>query len=214
MTTRWCASMSRPRRRACTSCPTGSKCRQAAWASRACRRSRRPCATPSSRPPASASGSIVSAISGRKQPMVEAGAVPPPPLYSASLLQENGADSAGAGRAKTACRPIASAAATGALWGGAHMNERWRLFLAALTLGVCVGGGAATAADVDGKRIADADKEPGNWLSHGRTYSEQRFSPLKTIDTGNVGRLGLAWWLDIKSRTTRGVEATPIVVDG
>jgi quinohemoprotein ethanol dehydrogenase len=83
----------------------------------------------------------------------------------------------------------------------------WALALAAA-------GGAAIAADVDGKRIIAADKEPGNWLSHGRTYSEQRFSPLKKIDTANVGQLGLAWWLDIKSRTTRGVEATPIVVDG
>jgi PQQ-dependent dehydrogenase (methanol/ethanol family) len=70
------------------------------------------------------------------------------------------------------------------------------------------------AADVDEKRIIAADKEPGNWMSHGRTYSEQRFSPLKKIDTGNVDKLGLAWWIDIKSRTTRGVEATPIVVDG
>ncbi|MFZ1105262.1 MAG: PQQ-dependent dehydrogenase, methanol/ethanol family, partial [Hyphomicrobiaceae bacterium] len=83
---------------------------------------------------------------------------------------------------------------------------------AALGLALC--SGAAMAADVDGKRIVDADKEPGNWLSHGRTYSEQRFSPLKKIGTANVGQLGLAWWLDIKSRTTRGVEATPIVVDG
>jgi quinohemoprotein ethanol dehydrogenase len=84
--------------------------------------------------------------------------------------------------------------------------------LAALALAAA--GGAAHAADVDGKRIIEADKEPGNWLSHGRTYSEQRFSPLTGIDTGNVDKLGLAWWLDINSRTTRGVEATPIVVDG
>ena len=53
-----------------------------------------------------------------------------------------------------------------------------------------------------------------NWLSHGRTYSEQRFSPLKKIDPSNIEQLGLAWSLDIKSRTARGVEATPIVVDG
>ena len=42
---------------------------------------------------------------------------------------------------------------------------------------------AAGAADVNGARIIDADKEPRNWLSHGRTYSEQRFSPLKQINT-------------------------------
>ena len=42
------------------------------------------------------------------------------------------------------------------------------------------GAGAAEVAakPVDGERIANADAEPGNWLTYGRTYSEQRFSPL------------------------------------
>ncbi len=65
---------------------------------------------------------------------------------------------------------------------------------------------------VDGQRITNADSEPGNWLEHGRTYSEQRFSPLDQITDKNVGGLGLAWsW---NTGTTRGIEATPIVVDG
>ena len=65
---------------------------------------------------------------------------------------------------------------------------------------------------VDAQRIIDADKEPGNWLEHGRNYSEQRFSPLNQINDKNVGDLGLAWsW---NTGTTRGIEATPIVVDG
>lgn len=72
--------------------------------------------------------------------------------------------------------------------------------------------GTAKPADVDGTRIADADQEPGNWMSHGRTYSEQRFSPLKEINDHNVGQLGLAWYYDLD--TNRGQEATPIVVDG
>ena len=63
-------------------------------------------------------------------------------------------------------------------------------------------------------RIIGADKEPHNWLSNGRTYSEQRFSPLKKINTANVEELGLAWSHDVKARTARGLEATPIVVDG
>jgi quinohemoprotein ethanol dehydrogenase len=67
-------------------------------------------------------------------------------------------------------------------------------------------------ADVDGQRIIDADREPGNWMSHGRTYSEQRFSPLKEINDGNIGELGLGWHYDLD--TDRGQEATPIVVDG
>ncbi|MBX9591164.1 MAG: PQQ-dependent dehydrogenase, methanol/ethanol family [Hyphomonadaceae bacterium] len=88
------------------------------------------------------------------------------------------------------------------------------LGLAALVMVLLPSAEAAVAADVTAQRIVAADKEPGNWLSHGRTYSEQRFSPLAKINPANVEQLGLAWWLDIKSRTTRGVEATPIVVDG
>jgi glucose dehydrogenase len=72
--------------------------------------------------------------------------------------------------------------------------------------------GKPKPADVDGARILAADQEPGNWMSHGRTYSEQRFSPLKEINDHNVGDLGLAWFYDLD--TNRGQEATPIVVDG
>jgi len=67
-------------------------------------------------------------------------------------------------------------------------------------------------AAVDGARIIAADSEPGNWMTHGRTYSEQRYSPLSTINADNVSDLGLAWYFDLD--TDRGQEATPIVVDG
>src|SRR6266478_1348747 len=39
-------------------------------------------------------------------------------------------------------------------------------------------------------------------------------TPTANITTANVGQLGLAWSHDIKARSARGVEATPIVVDG
>ena len=55
----------------------------------------------------------------------------------------------------------------------------------------------ATTAQVDGARIVNADAEPGNWLSNGRTYSEQRYSPLNEINESTVGDLGLAWYLDL-----------------
>ncbi len=71
---------------------------------------------------------------------------------------------------------------------------------------------AETVANVTGARIIAADREPGNWLAHGRTYSEQRFSPLTQIDADNAADLGLAWYYDLD--TDRGQEATPIVVDG
>lgn len=65
---------------------------------------------------------------------------------------------------------------------------------------------------VDEVRIIGADDEPGNWLTYGRTYNEQRFSPLQEINDKNIGRVGLAWFHDLDTR--RGQEATPIVVDG
>lgn len=50
------------------------------------------------------------------------------------------------------------------------------------------------------------------WLTYGRDYGEQRFSPLTAIDAENVGKLGLAWFADFE--TARGQEATPLMHDG
>ena len=71
---------------------------------------------------------------------------------------------------------------------------------------------SSRAGDVTAARIIAADNEPGNWLSHGRTYDEQRFSPLNAINRENVNRLGLAW--ETPANSMRGLEATPIIVDG
>ena len=68
------------------------------------------------------------------------------------------------------------------------------------------------AAAVDAVRLVAANDEPGSWMSHGRTYDEQRFSPLTQVSADNVGDLGLAWSFDFS--TNRGIEATSIVVDG
>ncbi|HWK53908.1 MAG TPA: PQQ-dependent dehydrogenase, methanol/ethanol family [Hyphomicrobiales bacterium] len=67
-------------------------------------------------------------------------------------------------------------------------------------------------AQVDGARMRNGEADGANWLSWGRTYSEQRFSPLTQINDGNVQQLGLAWYFDLD--TFRGVEGTPLVVDG
>ncbi|NWG53779.1 MAG: PQQ-dependent dehydrogenase, methanol/ethanol family [Hydrogenophilaceae bacterium] len=77
-----------------------------------------------------------------------------------------------------------------------------------LALGAC----QQRPANVDQRRIEAADSEPQNWMSHGRTYGEERFSPLDTINTDNVDELGLAWSYEL--RAPRAAEATPIVVDG
>jgi quinohemoprotein ethanol dehydrogenase len=101
------------------------------------------------------------------------------------------------------------------------VSGRKALFLAGVLLPVMCGGsgekdqgqpGTSKPANVNGSRIVAADGEPGNWMTHGRTYSEQRFSPLKRINDQNVSQLKLAWSYDLD--THRGQEATPLVVDG
>ena len=65
---------------------------------------------------------------------------------------------------------------------------------------------------INSKRIINADKEPHNWLSHGRDYNEQRYSPLNQINKQTISKLELEWSLDMG--TTRGLEATPIIDNG
>jgi quinohemoprotein ethanol dehydrogenase len=73
---------------------------------------------------------------------------------------------------------------------------------------------APAVAAVDATRLLAADDpaNDGQWMSYGRDYAEQRFSPLKSINTETVGNLGLAWFADFD--THRGQESTPLVVDG
>ena len=82
------------------------------------------------------------------------------------------------------------------------------LLAAALALAGCQKG----ASTVDGRRITEADQHPGDWVSYGRSYDEQRFSPLTQINDANAGQLGLAWYADLD--TTRGQEATPLEIGG
>ncbi len=72
----------------------------------------------------------------------------------------------------------------------------------------------AGAAAVDTARMlaTEAPANVDNWMSHGRTWGEDRFSPLTQINDATVDQLGLAWFDDLE--TTRGVQATPLVVDG
>lgn len=65
---------------------------------------------------------------------------------------------------------------------------------------------------VNTKRLVAADKTPEDWLSYGKNYNEDRFSPLKQINKSNIDSLGLAWSINLG--TKRGIEATPLVVGG
>jgi quinohemoprotein ethanol dehydrogenase len=97
---------------------------------------------------------------------------------------------------------------------GLRVTGRVLLLGVALLAAACVHRGLV---DAERLRAADADfteanPDAGQWMSYGRTWSEQRFSPLKLIDEHNVSGLGLAWFDDLG--TYRGVQATPLFVDG
>jgi PQQ-dependent dehydrogenase (methanol/ethanol family) len=81
---------------------------------------------------------------------------------------------------------------------------------AALALGAC--GEREAQGGIDATRLANAAADTANWMTYGRDYSEQRFSPLDQINAETVGQLGLAWFADLD--TARGQEGTPLVIDG
>jgi alcohol dehydrogenase (cytochrome c) len=82
-------------------------------------------------------------------------------------------------------------------------------------IGCLLASGAAFAADVTPDRLANADKEPGNWLMNHRTYDAQRYSPLDKINKGNVKSLKLAYAVAIGgTAANENLEATPLAEDG
>ena len=79
-------------------------------------------------------------------------------------------------------------------------------------LSMLLGVGAAQAATTVDDQALNNDQDGSNWLGYGRTYSEQRFSPLTQINADNVAKLGLAWSMDLPK--DRSLNGTPLVVDG
>jgi len=72
---------------------------------------------------------------------------------------------------------------------------------------------AASTAFVNDARVANIETaEPGSWLTYGRNYEEQRFSPLTDINRDTVGDLGIAWFKDLNTEHT--LQGTPLVIDG
>ncbi|QDL97869.1 PQQ-dependent dehydrogenase, methanol/ethanol family [Rhodopseudomonas palustris] len=70
----------------------------------------------------------------------------------------------------------------------------------------------AVTGAVDSAAIVANAKTTKDWPSYGLDYAETRFSKLDQINTDNVKQLGLQWSYSLGSE--RGVEATPVVVDG
>src|SRR3954449_8842832 len=77
------------------------------------------------------------------------------------------------------------------------------------------------AADMTHERALNVAKEPQNWLLHHGNYEGYRFSPLKTINTGNVKDLKVAFSVALGGIEGAGarykhgnLEGTPLVEDG
>jgi quinohemoprotein ethanol dehydrogenase len=68
---------------------------------------------------------------------------------------------------------------------------------------------------IDYERLNNQDSK--DWLTLGGNQMMQHYSPLNTINKSNVKDLGFAWEYDASTyigTVPRGLEATPIVVDG
>ncbi len=70
----------------------------------------------------------------------------------------------------------------------------------------------AVTSAVDSASIKANTATSQDWPTVGLDYAETRFSKLNQINADNVKKLGLVWSYPLES--SRGVEATPVVVDG
>src|SRR5437867_11062847 len=88
------------------------------------------------------------------------------------------------------------------------MTRSWHV--AALSLAsLLLAAAAATAAEIDAKRLMNADKEAGNWLTYHGSYKSLHYSALAEINTKNVGSLREAW-SHVASRSLRGLQSYPL----
>lgn len=70
----------------------------------------------------------------------------------------------------------------------------------------------ATVNKVNAAFMKSNAQQTADWPSYGLDYAETRHSRLNQISTSNVKELGLVWSYNLESK--RGVESTPLVVDG
>jgi len=74
------------------------------------------------------------------------------------------------------------------------------------------GGTARLTAQVSADRLANAAREPQQWLTYSGQYNGSRYSPLDQINKTNVARLNLQWVF--QTGVSGWHETTPLVVDG
>ena len=94
-------------------------------------------------------------------------------------------------------------------------KKRYLRIALATAFSVAVAAGNSFAADVDGSRVLNGDKElqKGNWLTYHGSYKSWHYSPLDQINTRTVGKLTEAW-SHTASRANRGLQGFPLAVDG
>jgi alcohol dehydrogenase (cytochrome c) len=73
---------------------------------------------------------------------------------------------------------------------------------------------APTFTDVTDAMLTNARANGNNWLTYGRDYTNQRYSPLAQITTANVSSLRAAWIYQTGISRLGSFETSPIVVDG
>lgn len=96
-----------------------------------------------------------------------------------------------------------------------HIRVKAALLLMAVVMTGCGWSESPIARDVsevDDLRLRAASRDSANWLMYGRTYEEQRYSPLAQIREETIDRLGLLWSRELGTRG--GLEATPLIVNG
>lgn len=99
--------------------------------------------------------------------------------------------------------------------GSKSLAGRVCLLLALLSLYGCIESSTSQENKpgwIDEARLANTPLANDNWLTVGGNGDKNHFSSLTDINTDNVSRLGFAW--EFQTNTNRGLEATPIVVDG
>jgi PQQ-dependent dehydrogenase (methanol/ethanol family) len=75
---------------------------------------------------------------------------------------------------------------------------------------VIAAAAVATSGVSANEELIKLSQNPNNWAMPGLTYDLQRYSHLKQINTGNVGKLHVAW--TFSTGVLRGHEGAPLVI--
>ena len=152
----------------------------------------------------------------KQMPLSAPGSLTPAQYYAvtAYVLQQNNypagdrpLDATNVGSVNLSSAVARASAAAGAS-GAPNSNEIVRA-AAPVTIDY---GKAPGNVNVSDAMMSNADTDLTDWVLHGRTYSNQRYSPLTQIDVSTVSRLAPV--AIVQTGMTASFETTPIVVGG